>query len=139
MDDFSFLDCFLYFKRRFRIIIDPKQSILFRKFIRLGSFSRCWRFANVTLCPKGAPYPDRENYRPISIASILSKVFEKLVSHKLSIFCEKYGLLPAAGFAYTKGLGYTDTLLTVFNHLQKSLHAGMESYIVQLDFLCSLR
>ena len=40
----------------------------------------------------------------------------------------------AAQFAYRKGLGCTDALLTISHHLQKSLDAGMESYIVQLDF-----
>ena len=57
-------------------------------------------------------------------------MYEKLVSHKLSSFCEKYGLLPAAQFAYRKVLGCTDALLTISHHLQKSLDAGIESYIV---------
>ena len=96
-------------------IIAPKLSIIFRKLIGLGSFPECWRSANrsqtrsavrsvggaplgmaVTAIPKGAPSPDRENYRPISIKPILSKVYEKLVPHKLTSFCEKYGLLSAA-------------------------------------------
>ena len=42
--------------------------------------------------------------------------------------------MPAAQFAYRKGLGCTDALLTIYHHLQKSLDAGMESYIVQPDF-----
>ena len=37
-------------------------------------------------------------------------------------------------FAYNKGLGCTDVLLTISHHLQKSLDTGTESYIVQLDF-----
>ena len=49
----------------------------------------CWRSTNVIAIPNGAPSPDRENYHPISITLILSKVYEKLVSHKLSSFCEK--------------------------------------------------
>ena len=61
-------------------------------------------------------------------------MYEKVVSHKLSSFCEKYGLLPAAQFSSSKGLGCTDALLTISRHLQKSLDADMESYIVQLDF-----
>ena len=80
------------------------------------------------------PLADRENYRPVSITTILSKVNEKLVSHKLSSFREKYVFLPAAQFAYIKGLGCTDTLLTISHHLQKSLDAGIESYIIQLNF-----
>ena len=46
----------------------------------------------------------------------------------------KYVFLPAAQFAESKGLGWTDALLTTSHHLQKTLDAGMESYNVQLDF-----
>ena len=51
----------------------------------------------------------------------------------LSVFCEQY-FSPAVQFAYRKGLGCTDALLTISHHLQKSLNTLMESYIVQLDF-----
>ena len=61
-------------------------------------------------------------------------MYAKLVSHKLSSFCEKYDLLPAAQFAYRKRLGCTDALPNISHHLQKSLGAGMESYIVHIDF-----
>ena len=80
-------------------IIAPKQSVIFRRLSRLTSFPECWRSANVTANPMGAPSPDSENYPPISINPILSKVYEKFVSHKLSRFCEKYVFLPAALFA----------------------------------------
>ena len=76
----------------------------------------------------------RESYRPISITQILSKVNEKLVSHKLTSFCEKYVFLPGAQVTYRKGLGCTYAQLPISHHLQKSLDAGTESYIVQLDF-----
>ena len=36
-------------------IIAPKLSINFRRLIRLGSFSECWRSANVTAIHKVAP------------------------------------------------------------------------------------
>ena len=49
-------------------------------------------------------------------------------------FLRECGFLPSAQFAYRKGLGYTDALLNISHHLQKSLDVGMESYIVQLDF-----
>ena len=94
------------------------------RLIHLGSFPECWRSVNVTAIPKGAPSPDRESYWQISITPILCKVNEKLVSHKLCSFCEKCVLLPAAQFAYRKGLGCTDALLTISHHLQKYLDAG---------------
>ena len=59
----------------------PKLSIILRR-----SFLECWLSVNVTAIPKGALSPDRENYRPISITPILFKLYEKIISHKLSIF-----------------------------------------------------
>ena len=73
--------------------------------------------ANVTAISKDAPSPDMENYRPISITSILSEVNEKIVSQKLSSFCLKYGSFPAHQFAYRKGLGSTDALLLSIQYL----------------------
>ena len=59
-------------------IIAPKLCIIFRRLIRLGSFPECWQTASVTAIPKGAPYPDKENYRRILISPILSKVHTSL-------------------------------------------------------------
>ena len=41
--------------------------------------------------------------------------------------------MPAAQFAYRKGLGCTDALFNITHRIQKSLDAGMGSNIVQLD------
>ena len=118
-------------------IIAPKLSIILGELIRRGSFPECWRSAKVTAIPKGALSPDWENNRPISITHILSKVYEKLVSHTLSSFCDNF-FLPAAQFVYRIGLGCTDALRTISHALQKSLDTGMESNIVQLDFCAAI-
>ena len=93
------LGVFPLFLKKVTDIIAQKRSKIFRKLISLGSFPAGWRSANVTAISKYAPSPDRESYWPISITPILSKVCEKLVSHKLPSFWEKYGLLPDAQFA----------------------------------------
>ena len=59
---------FPLFVRMVADIIAPKLSIIFRLLIRQGSFPECCRSVNVTAMLKGAPSPDRENYRPISIS-----------------------------------------------------------------------
>ena len=56
---------------------------MFRRLVRLGSFPACWRQAIVTPIPAGPPSSSVANYRPISITSVLSKVFERLVSVRL--------------------------------------------------------
>ena len=80
-------------------------SAVFRLLVRLGSSSACWRQANVTPIPKGPPSSSVDNYRPISITSVLSKVFERLVSVRLGRFMERSGVLPITQFDHRKGLG----------------------------------
>ena len=119
------LGVFPLFLKKVTDIIALKLSIIFRKLIRLGSFAECWWAANVTCShSQGCSIYWQGNYWPISITPILSKVYEQLVSHELTSFWEKYGLLPVAQFAYRKGLGSNDALLTISHHPQKSLDAG---------------
>ena len=52
----------------------------------LGSFPACWRQGTATRIPKGPPSFSVANYRPISITSILSRVFWRLMSVRLLRF-----------------------------------------------------
>ena len=104
----------------------PCLSVVFRWLVRLGSFPACWGQANVTPIPKGPLSSSVANYRPISITSVLSKVFECLVSVCLGRFMEGSGVLPTTQFAYQKGLGTCDALLCVSHTLQSALESGQE-------------
>ena len=69
-------------------VMAPRLSVVFLRLVRLGSFPACWKQANVTPIPKGPQSSSVANYRPISITSVLSKVFERLVSVRLARFME---------------------------------------------------
>ena len=51
-------------------VMAPHLSALLRRLVRQGSFSACWRQANVTPIPIGPPSSSVANYRPISITSV---------------------------------------------------------------------
>ena len=78
----------------------PSKCIVFRRLVRLGSFPACWRQANVTPIPKGHPSFSVANYRPISITSVLSHMFDRLVLVRLGRFMERSGVLSTTQFAY---------------------------------------
>ena len=83
---------------------------MFLCLVRLGSFPACWRQANVTPIPKGPPSSSVTNYRSISITSVFSKVFERLLSVRVGRIMECCGVLQTTQFAYLKGLGTCDVL-----------------------------
>ena len=107
---------------------------MFRRLVRLGSLTPSWRQANITPIPKGPPSSSVTNYRPIYITSVLSKVFERLVSVRLGRFMVCNGLLPTTQLAYRKGLGTCDAPLSVSKALQSVLESVQETRIVQIDF-----
>ena len=77
------LGMFPLFLKRTADVMAPHPSVVFQRLVRLGSFPACWRQANVTQIPKSPPSYSVANYLPISITSLLSKVFERLVSVRL--------------------------------------------------------
>ena len=102
---------FPLFLKRTADILASGLSEVFRWLVRLDSLPASWRQANVTPIPKSPPSSSVANYRPISITSVLSKVFERLVSVRLGQFMERSVVLPTTQFAYRKGLGTCDALL----------------------------
>ena len=107
---------------------------MFQGLVRLGSFPPCLRLVNVTLIPKGSP-SFVAIHRPICHShTVLSKVFERLVSVCFGRFIECSGVLPTIQFDYRKGLGTCDARLCVSHTLQSQLESGQEARIVQIDF-----
>ena len=102
---------FPLFLKRTADVLAPRLSVVFRRLVHLGSFLACWRQAYVTPIPKGSSSSSVANYGPISITSVLSKVFEGLVSVRLGRFMEHSGVLPTTQFAYWKSLGPCDAIL----------------------------
>ena len=77
---------FPLFLKRTADVLAPRLSVVFRRLVCLGSFPVCWKQANVTPIPKSPPFSYVANFRPISLTSVLFKVFEHLVSVRLGRF-----------------------------------------------------
>ena len=120
---------FPFFIIRTADVLAPCLSVVFRRLVRLGSFPACWRQANVTPIPNCPLTSSVANYRPISITSVLFKVFERLLSVRLGRFMERNSMC-----AYRKDLGTCAALLCVSHTLQSALESGQEARIVQIDF-----
>ena len=118
----------LLFLKRTADVMAPHLSVVFWWLVRLGSFPACWRQANVTQIPKG-PLSSVASYRPISTTSVLSKVFERLVSVCLGRFMEGSGVLPTTQFVYQKCLGTCDALLACCELSTSAPHLCTDFYL----------
>ena len=57
--------------------IAPSVTRLFNLVLETGSFPVCWKMSHIVPIPKSGDQSNPSNYRPISLLSILSKVFER--------------------------------------------------------------
>ena len=67
-------------------VVDEHLCKAFNECLKVGIFPECLKSAKVIALHKKGEYSDRENYRPISLLSSLSKVFEKLLYTRMISF-----------------------------------------------------
>ena len=65
---------------------------------------------------------------------MLSKVFERLLVGKLSVFLKRSDALPARQYTYQKGFGCCDALLDICHQTQTALEKVSEPRLIQLYF-----
>ena len=126
---------FPLFLKKLAKLLAPKLAKIFRSLLSSEGFPRVWRSANIIPIPKGSSCSQYlSDYRPISITPVLSKIYEKLLSKKLSKYVEDSNVLPDTQFGFRRGLGTADALLTLIHDLQSGLDSRSEARVISLDF-----
>ena len=66
---------------------------MINKSINIGVFPSSWKIAKVTPVNKSISVNEIENYRPVSILSVVSKVMEREVHKQFSVYLEENKLI----------------------------------------------
>ena len=115
-------------------VLSPKLSRVYRHLFKNSLFPDERKIGNIAPVPKGALSADSNNYRPITILPVMSKVAEKPIFNPLYKYLEANAYLPSSQYAYRKKLGTCDALLDISSLVQENLDKGFETCIVQIDF-----
>ena len=81
--------------------------------MRNGVVPTGWKTARITPVYKSGPRSQFNNYRPISILPIVSKIAERIVHKQLMNFLEENNLLYSHQFGFRKGMS-TEQAVTLF-------------------------
>ena len=102
-------------------LIIEQLSTIFNKSISEGVFPTKMKIAKVVPIFKSGDSHLFNNYRPISLLPVFSKIFEKLVHTRLYKYLLKYNILAPCQYGFKKNTSTTDALCEITGKILKSL------------------
>ena len=118
-------------------VIKPFSAIisqLFNESIITGVFPSILRSARIVPIFKKGNCESVQNYRPISILSFTSKLFEKLMYKRLISFLSMNEVLVDNQFGFRKGFSTSDAIVQFLDSIYNDLNSNCSSIAVFLDF-----
>jgi hypothetical protein len=106
---------------------------LFNKSLELAIFPLSWKRANVLPIYKKAEEFITTNYRPVSLLSILAKVFEKIVFKYLYNHFKDNFMISIWQSGFLPGASTITQLTELYDQFCKAVEAGKEIRVVFLD------
>ena len=114
-------------------ILSPHLSRLFNKSLQQSSFPDTWKTANVIPVYKKGEKSDPSNYRPISLLSCLSKVFERCVFKHFYNYINSNSLITAVQSGFTPNDSAVFQLIDLYNCFSRAIDDGKEVRVVFCD------
>ena len=114
--------------------ISPILSKIFQESLDTGSLPLDWRSANVTAIFKKGDRHDPNNYRPVSLTSVCSKILEHIIHKHIVIHFEQNNILTPLNHGFRKHHSCETQLITTIDDLSTSFDRKSQVDIAILDF-----
>ena len=98
-----------------------------------GAFPDMMKLAKVIPLHKKDSPEVASNYRPISLLSVFSKIFEKLIHSRLYKFFEKFDILHSLQFGFRSKHSTLHALISMTESIKKTIDDGMYGCGVFID------
>jgi hypothetical protein len=109
-------------------------TYIFNSCLKLCYFPKQWRHATVIPIPKpGKDHSDPSNYRPISLLSSISKIFERIILKRLNAFIVSNNALPNHQFGFRAAHSASHQLNRVVRHVKNRRGHGQSTGMLLLD------
>ena len=107
---------------------------LFSKCLKESCFLDCWKVSSVVPVFKNVgERSTAKNYRPVSLLSVVSKVFEKLVNNRIVDHLEKCGLFSDFQYGFRSSRSTADLLTVVSDGIAWAFNRSWATRAVALD------
>ena len=107
---------------------------LFNKCLKESCFPDCWKVSSVVPVFKNVgERSTAKNYHPVSLLSVFSKVFEKLVNNRIVDHLEKCGLFSDFHYGFRSSRSTADLLTVVSDRIARAFNRSGATRVVALD------
>lgn len=106
---------------------------VFTTCVRENVWPSVWKEARVVPVHKKSSRTDPKNYRPISLLSVVGKVFERVVAEVVCSHLKDNALLSDQQFGFRPGRSTSDLMMLLTRHWQDALDDGKDTIVVALD------
>lgn len=113
--------------------LTPSLTHLFCLTLQEGQIPTGWKHGRITAVHKSGAKANPDNYRPISILPIVSKMLERIINRQLLKYLSENSLLPERQFAFQPGRSAMDMSACLTQTWSDALEKGHEVRIVSLD------
>ena len=94
---------------------------LFNKYLKESCFPDCWKVSSVfPVFTNIGERPTAKTYRPVSLLSVVNKVFEKLVNTRIVDHLEKCGLFSDFQYGFRSSRSTADLLTVVSDRITRA-------------------
>ena len=114
-------------------IIEPLTK-LFRQSLDEAKLPEDWKKANVTPLFKSGEKKLPENYRPISLTSVVCKLMERIIRNKIIDHTESNILFAKQQHGFRAGRSCTTQLLEFMEEVSEAIDRGEKVDVIYLDF-----
>lgn len=98
-----------------------------------GNYPKLFKNSVIIPIHKAGDKTDKNNYRPIALCSVLSKVVEKCIKEKLWNFLEENSVISPNQFGFKPGVSTDNALQEVNQFISTSINKTLKPAVVFLD------
>lgn len=113
-------------------------TYIFNACLTLSYFPKVWkRSLTVPIHKPGKPIRKVSSYRPISLLSSMSKLFERIVLSRLNTYVSDHNLIPNEQFGFRSSHSPTHQVLRLMKHVKVNRSMKKSTGAVFLDMKCA--
>ena len=117
-----------------RDFITPYLVVIFNAIFNSGIFPEAWTTGLLVPLHKKGSIHSTDNYRGITLLSVLGKIFTRVLNNRLTKWAEDYGIYVEAQGGFRQGRGTTDNIFILYNIINTSINSGKTLYTAFIDF-----